>query len=164
MGEVNTFNLEDYNTKVLGHLKNNTDYDFEGRQTKYEGIADEDFTVDVITVKTKIDDLATIQHRWNGYYYQERYTLTKLERTLEDFENVFFKKFSEMDDPRFQNLNAKALARKISDQPAIRELNRIIAGQELLVSYVNESMNTSKYTINTQCKLIVEMLKQESVL
>lgn len=164
MGEVNTFNLEEYNTRVIDNLKKNDAYDFDARQVKYEGIGDEDFTVDVITVKEKIDDLANMQHRWNGYYYQERSTLAKLIRSLESFENVFFKKFSELDDPRFQNLNAKALSRKISDQPAIRELNRLIVGQELLVSYVNESMNTSKYTINTQCKLIVEMLKQEAVL
>jgi hypothetical protein len=164
MVEVNTFNLDDYNNRLLDRLQNNKDYDFEDRQNKYKVIADEDFTVDVITVKTKIDDLAMIQHRWNGYYYQERYTLSKLERALEDFETMFLKKFSEMDDQRFQHLNAKSLSRKISEQPAMRELSRIIAGQELLVSYVHESMNTSKYTINTQCKLIVEMLKQESVL
>jgi len=164
MGEIGSFNLGEFNARVIESLKNTPDYDFEARHLKYVEIGNEDFVVDTITVKTKIDDLANMQHRWNGYYYQERTTLAKLVRTLEEFEAVFFKKFSEMDDPRFQNLNVKALSRKISDQPAIKELNRIIEGQKLLVDYVSESMNTTKYTTNTQCKLIVEMLKQEAVL
>jgi hypothetical protein len=89
-------------------------------------------------------------------------------KTVMDFKksmNKFIYKYMiSGDDPRLKNLSERSLTQKIKEQPSMRKCEEFIEHQEILTNFVLEHFNTYKYDLRGNCKLLIDLLKQEELL
>ena len=124
----------------------------------------EDCFFDEDTLLEKIEKISSVTHKWSFRVFQHRTRVKALENKKINLAINAEISFKERDDPAL-NFNNKSDAGKkiiISKTDTIREIDKKISEEELVLFFVEEILNNCKFTLNKALTNAVEFLKYQA--
>ena len=130
---------------------------------KYKQEFDKDEVVERITLHEKLQQLASITHKWIYQRHVHKERLAKLaDRKIELVIQAEIE-LQDSNDPKVRALKSQAAKNQyIMNSETVRNIDKEIKSEERTVEYLEEILSTCKFTLPKQCELIVKLEEIEN--